>query len=102
MMDNNYVAIAEDGTLITEEMATQWGQEVERGNYTIEPLSKEDKAKRKRMLSMSTHSIRIADSVWDLATEQARLKGITMSAFTREALMEKVARAQADNLVTTV
>ncbi|MBR6459295.1 MAG: hypothetical protein IKS49_03930 [Actinomycetaceae bacterium] len=99
---NDYVAIAEDGTLITEEMAAQWGEEVERGNYTIEPLSEEDRAKRKRMLSMSTHSIRVADSVWELATEQARLKGITMSAFMREALIEKVARAQSDNLLATV
>ena len=92
-MTEQIIAIAEDGTPITEEMVARWAQEIEAGHYSFEAVTDEERAKRRRYTTMNVHSIRVTDVVWGLAQEQARSQGVSMSAFVREALIETVARA---------
>lgn len=94
--------IAENGMPITDEMLEEWAREAEEGRMKFEPLTDEDRAKRKRVLSKSTHSIRITDSVWNLAKEEASAHDMSMSAYTQDALIEKVARARNKELLAGV
>ena len=95
--------IAEDGTPITQAMLDEWIEEADNGhpNSVFEPLTAEEKAKRNRVIAMSTHSVRVADSVWNLAKKEASTQGISMSTFMREALMEKIIKTRNTELLAT-
>lgn len=84
--------LAEDGTIITEAMIDSWVEEIEGGfpNSIIEPMSDEDKRKRDGVIAMSGHTIRFSDALWSLGVQEAQANGQSMSAFMRDALVEKI------------
>lgn len=85
--------IAEDGTIITEEMIDSWVEEIEQGfpNTTIIPLRGRvwQRAKAGEWPlpePMKPRAIRMTDQLWKRVKEMAKSHGMDTSSYVRQAL----------------
>lgn len=87
--------IAENGTLITDDMVDQWASEAEAGfpgaqidTFTGHPEDVHTPT------TMTPHTIRTSAALWNLIEVEARRRGMSTSAWTRQALADALARAR--------
>lgn len=84
--------IAEDGSVITEEMIDQWVKDIEDGfpGYTIIPLKgkawQRAKAGEWPLEPMKPRAIRMTDQLWKRVKEMAKSHGMDTSSYVRQAL----------------
>ena len=82
--------IGTNGEIITGDMLDTWAEEAEGGfeGYAFDYLPAEELPHMRG--KMSTHTIRIPDSMWNLAQEQAQANGTTIASYVREAIADKI------------
>lgn len=83
--------IAEDGTLITEEMIDQWVNEAEQGFphsviTPITPLAWRAMKQQADYAPMKPHAIRMTDMLWQRVKKAAKEQNIDTSTYVRQAI----------------
>lgn len=88
--------IAENGTVITDEMVDRWAAEAEAGfpNCDVEVFAGHPEETHSRV-AMTPRTTRASDVLWGLVEAEARRSGQTTSAWARQALAEAVAHVRA-------
>lgn len=87
--------VAEDGTIITEEMINRWCEDADEGfpNSVFVPLRGRDLRKLRKEHAMKPRAVRMPDSMWGQVKQAAKGMGIDPSTFVRwvlaRALMEE-------------
>jgi predicted transcriptional regulator len=78
--------VADDGTLITEDMIDEWAKEAESGfaNSTVTPF--EGRAWETRTEPLRTRTIRVSDSLWHMVELNAKARNMSVSEYARQAL----------------
>lgn len=86
--------IAEDGTLITDDMVDRWAAEAEAGfpDCEVTEFVGHPEEVHARM-AMTPRTIRASAVLWDLIDAEATRAGLSASAWTRQALADAIARA---------
>ncbi|KXA67800.1 hypothetical protein HMPREF3223_00121 [Cutibacterium avidum] len=85
--------VADNGVGVTDEMARQWASEAESGfeGLQVEPF--EGRAwEDVETDPLEPRTIRVSASVWRLIERDAARQGMTVSAWTRQALTREVAQ----------
>lgn len=84
--------LSEDGTPITEEMIAGWAREAEEG-FPHSTITRDPDPFPPSRNDMKAHTIRIPDELWALVEAAARIKHITPSEYTRQALGHALAQS---------
>ncbi|WEV66004.1 hypothetical protein [Bifidobacterium sp. ESL0764] len=79
--------IADNGTVITDEMVDQWAQEAENGFQGAEIRPFEGRAWEVKSEPLKPRTIRVSDSVWGLVERQAKVMGVSVSEYVRRNLI---------------
>lgn len=87
--------IAENGTVITDELVDRWAGEAEAGfpDSEIEPFTGHPEDVHART-AMTPRTIRASNVLWELIDAEASRAGLSVSAWTRQALADAVAHAR--------
>ena len=83
--------IADNGTQVTEEMIDQWAKEADDGfpGTVLTPF--EGRAWEFTPEPMKARTIRLSNTMWDLISQDAKTRHISVSEWAREALTEHLA-----------
>ena len=82
--------IADNGTVITDEMVDRWARDAEEGfpDSIVEPF--EGRAWETRTEPLKPHTIRVSDTLWNMVETNAKAQHMSVSEYMRQALVQSI------------
>jgi hypothetical protein len=87
--------VADNGVRVTDEMVRQWAHEAESGFEGLQVETFEGRAwEEVKTEPLEPRTIRVSASVWRMIEQDASRKGMTVSAWTRQALTREATQTR--------